>query len=82
MAYGSIKDDNIIFTNGGADETTTVSGIYKAITSGVTVSGTISGTTIQGQTISGVTVTGTTIGKDNIINLNTAVSHGNTCSLY
>jgi hypothetical protein len=61
MAYGSIKVDNIIFTNGGADETTTVSGIYKAITSGVTVSGTISGTTIQGQTISGVTVTGTTI---------------------
>jgi len=61
MAYGSIKVDNIIFTNGGADETTTVSGIYKAITSGVTVSGTISGTTIQGQTISGATVTGTTI---------------------
>ena len=60
MPYGAIKVDNITFTNGGTDETTTVSGIYKAITSGVTVSGTISGTTIQGQTISGVTVTGTT----------------------
>ena len=60
MPYGSIKVDNIIFTNSGADQTTTVSGLYAAITSGVTVSGTISGTTIQGQTISGVTVTGTT----------------------
>jgi hypothetical protein len=61
MAYGTIKVDNITFTNGGSDQTTTVSGLYAAITSGVTVSGTISGNTIQGQTISGVTITGTTI---------------------
>jgi microcystin-dependent protein len=66
MSYGTIKVDSITFTNGGTDETTTVSGIYKAITSGVTVSGTISGTTIQGQTISGVTVTGTTAQFTNI----------------
>jgi hypothetical protein len=60
MAYGAIKVDNITFTNGGADQPTTVSGIYRAITSGVTVTGTISGVTIQGATVSGTTVTGTT----------------------
>jgi hypothetical protein len=53
MAYGVIKVDNITFTNGGADQPTTVSGIYRAITSGVTVTGTISGATIQGATVSG-----------------------------
>ena len=60
MPYGAIKVDNITFTNGGADQATTVSGIYRAITSGVTVTGTISGVTIQGTTVSGTTVTGTT----------------------
>ena len=60
MPYGAIKVDNITFTDGGADQVTTVSGIYRAITSGVTVTGTISGVTIQGTTISGTTVTGTT----------------------
>jgi len=60
MAYGAIKVDDITFTNGGADQATTVSGIYRAITSGVTVTGTISGVTIQGTTVSGTTVTGTT----------------------
>jgi hypothetical protein len=53
MPYGEIKVDNITFTNVGADQATTVSGIYRAITSGVTVTGTISGATIQGATISG-----------------------------
>jgi len=60
MPYGAIKVDNITFTNDGADQPTTVSGIYRAITSGVTVTGTISGVTIQGATVSGTTVTGTT----------------------
>ena len=60
MPYGAIKVDNITFTNGGADEFTTVSGIYRAITSGVAVTGTISGVTIQGTTVSGTTTTGTT----------------------
>ena len=59
MAYGGIKFDNITFTNAGVDTNTTVSGIYKAITSGVTVTGTISGTLVQGATVSGTTVTGT-----------------------
>jgi hypothetical protein len=53
MPYGEIKVDNITFTNVGADQATTVSGIYRAITSGVTVTGTISGATIQGATVSG-----------------------------
>ena len=64
MAYGTIKVDNITFTNGGSDQTTTVSGLYglyAALTTGLTVSGTISGNTIQGQTVSGITVTGNTI---------------------
>jgi len=50
MAYGAIKVDNITFTNNGADQATTVSGLYRAITSGVTVTGTLSGNTIQGST--------------------------------
>ena len=73
MPYGQIKVDNITFTNVGADQATTVSGIYRAITSGVTVTGTISGTTIQGATVSGTTVTGTTANftSGNFIALNT-----------
>jgi hypothetical protein len=50
MAYGEIKVDNITFTNNGADQATTVSGLYRAITSGVTVTGTLSGNIIQGST--------------------------------
>jgi hypothetical protein len=61
MPYGSIKVDNIIFTDGGSDQTTTVSGVYRAITSGVTVSGTISGLVVNGATVSGTTVNGVTI---------------------
>ena len=66
MAYGTVKVDTIIFDNGGSDQSTTVSGFYRATTSGVTVSGTlgaaiISGVTVIGSTtVSGATVTGTT----------------------
>ena len=61
MAYGTVKTDTIIFDQGGADQNVTVSGIYRAITSGVTVSGTISGAVLIGTTtVSGATVTGTT----------------------
>ena len=60
MAYGTVKVDTIIFDQGGADQNVTVSGIYRAITSGVTVSGTISGAVLIGTTtVSGATVTGT-----------------------
>ena len=61
MAYGILKVDNITFDQGGADQTVTVSGIYRAITSGVTVTGTISGAVLIGTTVSGATVTGTTV---------------------
>jgi hypothetical protein len=62
MAYGTVKVDNITFDQGGADQNVTASGIYRAITSGVTVSGTIAGAVLIGTTIvSGTTVTGTTV---------------------
>jgi hypothetical protein len=66
MAYGIIKVDNITFDDGGSDQNVTVSGLYRATTSGVTVSGTIAAATVSGvtvigsTTVSGATVTGTT----------------------
>jgi hypothetical protein len=61
MAYGSLKVDNIIFTNGGVDQTITVSGIVAATSGNLTVTGTISGAVVQGGTlVSGATVTGGT----------------------
>ena len=67
MAYGSVKVDTIIFDNGGSDQNVTASGIYRAITSGVTVAGTLAANTISGVTIlgstlvSGVTIIGSTL---------------------
>jgi len=62
MPYGTVKVDNITFDQGGADQNVTTSGIYRAITSGVTVTGTISGAVLVGTTtVSGATVTGTTV---------------------
>ena len=62
MAYGTVKVDNITFDNGGSDQNVTVSGLYRATTSGVTVTGTISGAVLVGTTIvSGATVTGTVV---------------------
>ena len=59
MAYGTVKVDNITFDNGGSDQNVTVSGLYRATTSGVTVTGTISGAVLVGTTtVSGATVTG------------------------
>ena len=67
MAYGTVKVDNITFDNGGSDQNVTVSGLYRATTSGVTVTGTISGavlvgtTTVSGATVTGNVVQGTTV---------------------
>jgi hypothetical protein len=67
MAYGTVKVDNITFDNGGSDQNVTVSGLYNSLTSGITVTGTISGavvigsTSVSGTTVAGVTVTGTTV---------------------
>ena len=61
MPYGTIKVDNVIFTNAGVDQTIAVSGIVSSISGNLTVTGTISGATVQGGTlVSGATVTGTT----------------------
>jgi len=67
MAYGTIKVDNIVFTNGGADQNTTVSGLYNSFTSNISVTGTISGavvigsTSVSGAIVQGGTITGTTV---------------------
>ena len=65
MAYGTIKVDNIIFTNGGSDQTVTVSGIVASTSGNLTVTGTISGGTVIGSygsftSLTGVTTSGTT----------------------
>ena len=61
MAYGTVKVDTIIFDNGGSDQSTTVSGFYRATTSGVTVSGTLGAAIISGVTVIGsTTVSGAT----------------------
>jgi hypothetical protein len=65
MAYGTIKVDNIIFTNGGSDQTVTVSGIVASTSGNLTVTGTISGGTVKGTygsftSLTGVTTSGTT----------------------
>jgi hypothetical protein len=64
MAYGTIKVDNIIFTNGGSDQTVTVSGIVASTSGNLTVTGTISGGTVKGTygsftSLTGVTTSGT-----------------------
>ena len=49
MAYGTIKVDNITYTNAGSDTTVTVSGLATGSGfSNLTVTGTISGATITG----------------------------------
>ena len=59
MPYGTLKVDNIIFTNGGVDQTITVSGIVASTSGNLTATGTISGNIIRGgTTVSGATVTG------------------------
>ena len=76
MAYGTLKVDNITYTSGGSDASTSVSGLVNGNFPNITITGTISGTTITGgtgdfttitavtgiftNTLSGATVTGTT----------------------
>jgi hypothetical protein len=63
MAYGTLKVDNLTYTSGGSDATTTVSGLL-GIAAGnfnnITATGTISGATITGNTAQFNTVTGNT----------------------
>jgi len=58
MPYGTIKVDNIVFTNAGVDQTIGVSGLVQSISGNLTVTGTISGNIIRGNTVSGATITG------------------------
>lgn len=66
MAYGSVKVDTIIFDDGGSDQNVTVSGLYRAATSGVTVTGTIEANSGVFTTVSGVTATFTSISGTSI----------------
>lgn len=52
MAYGTIKVDNITYTNAGVDASTTVSGLVQGQFPNLTITGTISGATITGNTAS------------------------------
>jgi hypothetical protein len=72
MPYGIIKVDQVTFTNAGADQTISVSGIVASISGNITATGTISGNVIRGGTlVSGATVTGTA-GQFGTITGNTA----------
>jgi hypothetical protein len=66
MAYGTVKVDNITYTNAGSDTTVTVSGLADGTAySNLSVTGTISGATITGNTAGFTTVTGTTVTGSN-----------------
>jgi len=50
MPYGTVKVDNVTFTNNLVDATTTFSGIYASITNNLTLSGTATAATFTGTT--------------------------------
>jgi hypothetical protein len=50
MSYGTVKVDNVTFTNNSVDATTTFSGIYASITNNLTLSGTATAATFTGTT--------------------------------
>lgn len=76
MPYGTLKVDTVVYTSGGVDATTTISGLANGTFPSIVSSGTISGATITGNsgqfttftavtgiftnTLSGATVTGNT----------------------
>jgi hypothetical protein len=57
MPYGTLKVDNITYTNAGVDASTTVSGLVGGTFPNLTITGTISGATITGNTANFSTVT-------------------------
>jgi len=61
MAYGTLKVDNITYTNAGSDATTTVSGLVAGTGfANLSITGTISGATITGNTGDFTTITAVT----------------------
>ena len=62
MPYGTVKVDNVTFTNNSVDATTTFSGIYASITNNLTLSGTATATTFTGTTANFTNVNAQNIG--------------------
>lgn len=60
MAYGTLKVDNITYTSGGSDASTTVSGLVNGNFPNITITGTVSGATITGNTGNFTTITAVT----------------------
>ncbi len=65
MPYGELRIDTITYTSGGVDSSVTVSGIVAGPSTGIAITGNISGNTIIGTTgtftsLTGTTTTGTT----------------------
>lgn len=60
MAYGTLKIDNITYTNAGVDASTTVSGLVQGQFPNLTITGTISGATFTGNTANFTTITAVT----------------------
>ena len=62
MPYGTVKVDNVTFTNNSVDATTTFSGIYASITNNLTLSGTATAATFTGTTANFTNVNAQNIG--------------------
>jgi len=60
MPYGTLKVDNITYTNGGVDASTSVSGLVQGQFPNITITGTISGATFTGNTANFTTITAVT----------------------
>jgi hypothetical protein len=60
MPYGTLKVDNITYTNAGLDASTSVSGLVQGQFPNLTITGTISGATFTGNTANFTTVTAVT----------------------
>jgi hypothetical protein len=60
MAYGTLKIDNITYTNAGLDASTTVSGLVQGQFPNLTITGTVSGATFTGNTANFTTITAVT----------------------
>jgi hypothetical protein len=60
MSYGTLKVDNITYTEGGADASISVSGLVEGQFPDITITGTISGATITGNAGDFTTITAVT----------------------
>ena len=65
MPYGTIKFDTVTFTNGGVDQSVTISGIIASTSGNLTVTGVISGGTVNAYYGNFTSLTGTTVSGTN-----------------